>query len=170
MQNGSMRFTGTIDALRGGKTAGADRIFDVEVKSDMAPLAEQLSARGCTVDRSPPLGLTVTLPEGADARLIFREARAAGAQVRHLGLHTVSLEAAFLRELCADVAERADERIRMQDKSQVDRLLQTAKGASRSLIVIQNIPDPDVLAQEFVGNLEAALMQFNSIVEELGKN
>ncbi|MFH1635188.1 MAG: hypothetical protein ABIG63_14440 [Chloroflexota bacterium] len=38
-----------------------------------------------------------------------------------------------------------------------------------SLEDTENLPDPDVLAQEIVGNLEAALMQFESIVEELGE-
>jgi hypothetical protein len=33
-----------------------------------------------------------------------------------------------------------------------------------------NLPDPDVLAQEIVGNLEAALLQFESIVEALGED
>ncbi len=38
-----------------------------------------------------------------------------------------------------------------------------------SLEDTENLPDPDVLAQEIVENLEAALMQFESIVEELGE-
>jgi hypothetical protein len=33
----------------------------------------------------------------------------------------------------------------------------------------ENLPDPDLLTQEIVENLESALMQFESIVEELGK-
>jgi len=37
-----------------------------------------------------------------------------------------------------------------------------------SLEDTENLPDPDVLAQEIMENLEAALMQFSSIVEELG--
>jgi type I restriction enzyme M protein len=37
-----------------------------------------------------------------------------------------------------------------------------------SLEDTENLPDPDVLAQEIVGNLEAALLQFKSIVDELG--
>jgi type I restriction enzyme M protein len=37
-----------------------------------------------------------------------------------------------------------------------------------SLEDTENLPDPDVLAQEIVGNLEAALLQFESIVDELG--
>jgi len=38
-----------------------------------------------------------------------------------------------------------------------------------SLEDTENLPDPDVLAQEIVENLEAALMQFSSIVEALGE-
>jgi type I restriction enzyme M protein len=38
-----------------------------------------------------------------------------------------------------------------------------------SLEDTENLPDPDVLAKEIVENLEAALMQFSSIVEELGE-
>ncbi|MBT3712174.1 MAG: hypothetical protein HN736_00240 [Anaerolineae bacterium] len=32
-----------------------------------------------------------------------------------------------------------------------------------------NLSNPDVLAQDIVGNLEAALLQFESIAEELGE-
>ena len=39
----------------------------------------------------------------------------------------------------------------------------------KSLEDTENLPDPDV-AQEIVENLEAALMQFESILEELGEN
>jgi type I restriction enzyme M protein len=39
-----------------------------------------------------------------------------------------------------------------------------------SLEDTENLPDPDVLAQEIVENLEAALMQFASIAEELGED
>ena len=39
-----------------------------------------------------------------------------------------------------------------------------------SLEDTENLPDPDVLAQEIVGNLEAALLQFESIVDELGRD
>ena len=38
-----------------------------------------------------------------------------------------------------------------------------------SLEDTENLPDPDVLAQEIVGNLEAALLQFELIAEELGE-
>ncbi len=98
MQQGRIRFSGTIDALRG---SGRDRTFEVEVKADIGPLAERLAAAGCEVEPAPPIGATVTVPEGQDARLIFREARTAGAQVRHVAAQTVSLEDAFLREVGA---------------------------------------------------------------------
>ena len=39
-----------------------------------------------------------------------------------------------------------------------------------SLEDTENLPDPDVLALEIVGNLESALMQFESIVEALGES
>ena len=39
-----------------------------------------------------------------------------------------------------------------------------------SLEDTENLPDPYVLAQEIVENLEAALMQFESILEELGED
>lgn len=39
-----------------------------------------------------------------------------------------------------------------------------------SLEDTENLPDPDVLAQEIVGNLEAALLQFESIADELGED
>ena len=39
-----------------------------------------------------------------------------------------------------------------------------------SLEDTDNLPDPDVLAQEIIENLESALMQFNSIYEALGED
>jgi ABC-2 type transport system ATP-binding protein len=100
MQQGRLRFSGTMAALRG--EGRGDRVVDVEVKADMAALADRLAAAGCEVERAPPVGMTVTLPADQDARMIFREARAAGAQVRHVATQTMSLEAAFLRELGAE--------------------------------------------------------------------
>ena len=40
----------------------------------------------------------------------------------------------------------------------------------QSLEDTENLPHPDVLAAEIVGNLEAALMQFEGILEELGED
>jgi nanoRNase/pAp phosphatase (c-di-AMP/oligoRNAs hydrolase) len=57
----------------------------------------------------------------------------------------------------------------MQDKSQVDRLLQTAKGASRSLIVIQDIPDPDAIGSaEALRRLLAAKWRIKSVIANEG--
>ena len=39
-----------------------------------------------------------------------------------------------------------------------------------SLEDTENLPDPEMLAQEIVGTLEAALLQFESIVDELGED
>jgi ABC-2 type transport system ATP-binding protein len=97
MQAGRVRFSGTLAALRGG--GRGERCFEVEVKAGLDAVADRLVAAGCAVQRTPPIAMTVELPVGADAGLVFREARAAGAQVRHLAAQTVSLEAAFLREL-----------------------------------------------------------------------
>jgi len=46
---------------------------------------------------SSDLALTVTLPPDATSSLVFTQARAAGVQVRGLGVRRESLEAAFLR-------------------------------------------------------------------------
>ena len=99
MQGGRMHYSGSMTALRADD---GERVFEVEVKADAESLAARLAAAGCRVEHKPPFGFTVVLPDGEDARLIFREARGVGAQVRHLALQTMSLEAAFLRELGAD--------------------------------------------------------------------
>jgi len=39
----------------------------------------------------------------------------------------------------------------------------------QSLEDTENLPDPDILAQEIVEKLESALMQFESILEDLGE-
>ncbi len=100
MERGALKFFGTMAELRG---EGIDKQrYDVEVKSNVDALAERLRRAGCRVDVAPPISLAVTLQPNQDARLIFREAREAGAQVRHLALHAMSLEAAFLRQLGGD--------------------------------------------------------------------
>jgi ABC-2 type transport system ATP-binding protein len=97
MHKGRMEFWGTIQDLRSGGQGADESLFDVEVKKDAEALAERLRAAGCQVTPSPPLRLSVKVPEGAGASLIFREARAAGTQVRGLELQRETLEAAFLR-------------------------------------------------------------------------
>ncbi|MGD8402311.1 MAG: hypothetical protein PVJ21_01535 [Anaerolineales bacterium] len=41
-------------------------------------------------------------------------------------------------------------------------------GSSSALEDTENLPDPDVLAEEIVESLQSALAQFESIAEELG--
>lgn len=57
----------------------------------------------------------------------------------------------------------------MQEKSQVDKLLQTAKGASNSLIVIQDIPDPDAIGSaEALSRLLAVKWHIKSVMANQG--
>jgi ABC-2 type transport system ATP-binding protein len=103
MHQGQIRFSGTIEDLRGGgagvrRGAGEPLVYDVElpIGSDAAPLTVALERAGCAVERKPPRRLVVSLPVGADSVLLFREARDAGVQIRHLAPNQASLEEAFL--------------------------------------------------------------------------
>jgi ABC-2 type transport system ATP-binding protein len=99
MHRGEIRFSGSIEDLRrGGPVAeAAAHVYDVEIKAGEEEFAAALARAGCAVDKKPPRRLVVRLPDGADSTLIFREARAAGAQIRHLEPNQASLEEAFLR-------------------------------------------------------------------------
>ena len=104
MHKGRLRFYGTIEELRRGSVEAAASVFDVEVKlgPEEATFVTALERAGCTVERRPPRKLVVTLPAGDEAALLFREARTAGAQIRHLEPNQASLEEAFLRVVDAD--------------------------------------------------------------------
>ncbi|HEY4175384.1 MAG TPA: ABC transporter ATP-binding protein [Kofleriaceae bacterium] len=95
MHHGRVRFSGTIDELRGAR--GVDQGLAVEVKADAARLAEVLVAEGATCEVTSPVALVVDLPDGATNALVFRVAKAAGVQVRALHVRRESVEAAFLR-------------------------------------------------------------------------
>jgi ABC-2 type transport system ATP-binding protein len=97
MHRGSVRFTGTIDELRGAR--GRDSELFVEVKADAGRLAEALTAAGAVCRVTSPIGLEVDLPGAATSHLVFATARAAGLQVRTIGVRRESVEAAFLRVL-----------------------------------------------------------------------
>jgi ABC-2 type transport system ATP-binding protein len=110
MDRGQLRFFGTIlDLRRGGPVDQLmlQSVYDLEVKigSEERALAAALEGAGCSVEPRPPRRLVVRLPEGADAGLIFREARATGAQIRHLEPNRASLEEAFLRVVGGDGAD-----------------------------------------------------------------
>jgi ABC-2 type transport system ATP-binding protein len=111
MHQGQLRFSGTIEELRRGgpvDQAVVPSVYDIEVKigSEEAELAAALTRAGCTVEPRPSRRLVVVLPDGAGAALLFREARATGAQIRHLEPNQASLEEAFLRVVGA--APQAD--------------------------------------------------------------
>jgi ABC-2 type transport system ATP-binding protein len=104
MHKGRLRFYGTIEELRRGPVDAAASVFDVEVKlgPEEATFVAALERAGCTIERRPPRQLAVKLPAGEEASLLIREARAAGAQIRHLEPNQASLEEAFLRVVDAD--------------------------------------------------------------------
>jgi len=105
MHRGAVRFSGSIDELRGAR--GRDSELAVAVKADAARLAEALTAAGAICRVSSPIALEVDLPASATSQLVFATARTAGLQVRELAVRRESVEAAFLRVLGDDGALRA---------------------------------------------------------------
>jgi ABC-2 type transport system ATP-binding protein len=95
MHHGRLRFTGTIDELRGAR--GADSELTVEVKADAAKIAEALGTAGAVCKVTSPVALSVDLPTNATTELVFRSAQAVGVQVRGIAVRRESIEAAFLR-------------------------------------------------------------------------
>jgi ABC-2 type transport system ATP-binding protein len=100
MHRGQVRFSGTIDELRGAR--GGDSALFVMVKADAARLGEALTAAGATCKVTSPIALLVDLPASATSQLVFTTARTAGLQIRELGVRRESVEAAFLRVLGDD--------------------------------------------------------------------
>jgi ABC-2 type transport system ATP-binding protein len=98
LHQGQLLFSGTLEDLRGGK--GPPRL-EVRVKEGIdgaARLAEKLTAAGCQCETITD-GIAVLLRDGADADLVFAEAREAKVQVRHVAPLRASLESAFLDKL-----------------------------------------------------------------------
>jgi ABC-2 type transport system ATP-binding protein len=102
MHRGQVRFVGTVAELR--KSRGRDGELDVEVRERAADFATALEGAGAVCEVTSPVALRVTLPAGSGAELVFRTARDAGMQVRHLAPRVESLEAAFLRVVGDDTA------------------------------------------------------------------
>jgi ABC-2 type transport system ATP-binding protein len=98
MHRGTVKFVGSIEALRGEQAATR---LAVEVKADAARLADALVAAGATCTVTSRVELVVELPAGASRKLIFVTARAAGLQVRALDVRRETIEAAFLRVIGA---------------------------------------------------------------------
>jgi len=95
MHHGRLRFSGTIDDLRGAR--GADSELTVEVKADAAKIAEALGTAGAVCKVTSPVALSVYLPTNATTELVFQSAKAVGVQVRGIAVRRESIEAAFLR-------------------------------------------------------------------------
>ena len=100
MHQGTVKFVGTIDELRGAR--GDDTALTVEVKADAQKLADALTAEGATCKVSSLIQLSVDLPPKATTELVFRRARDAGLQVRGIEVRRESVEAAFLRVIGAE--------------------------------------------------------------------
>ena len=97
MHHGALRFSGTIDELRGAR--GRDSELYVELKADAPRLAEALARAGAGCQLVSPVLVLVDLPAHATSQLVFQTARDAGLQIRELGVRRESVEAAFLRVL-----------------------------------------------------------------------
>ena len=95
MHHGKLRFVGTIDELRGAR--GPDTEILVEVKADASALADVLTAAGATCNVVSPVSVAVNLPVAETNAMVFKHARAAGLQIRGIGVRRETVEAAFLR-------------------------------------------------------------------------
>jgi ABC-2 type transport system ATP-binding protein len=100
MHQGTVKFVGTIDELRGAR--GDDTALTVVVKADADKLAAALGESGATCTVNSPIQLAVDLPAHATTELVFRRARDAGIQIRGIEVRRESVEAAFLRVVGAD--------------------------------------------------------------------
>jgi ABC-2 type transport system ATP-binding protein len=103
MQQGRLRFSGSIQDLRTGGEGANERIIEIEVRDDIDTFAEHLRSTGCEVEPKPPHAVVVTLPDGEDSSFLLREARASGAQLRHIQVRLESLEEAFMRVVGAEL-------------------------------------------------------------------
>ena len=96
LHEGQVRYSGTLEDMH-GDSDGVVR-YEVKVKEGLDRLASALEQAGCPVE-SDGGAITVELPGEEEPELIFREAAAAGVQVRHMAPVRQTLEAAFLRIL-----------------------------------------------------------------------
>ena len=97
---------------------------------------------------------------------------------RHFTLKTNPLQYEDLRDFvkCYNAENRYDRKETEQFRAfTYDELMQRDKVSldifwlkDESLEDMENLPDPDVLAAEIVENLQAALEQFEGILEDLG--
>jgi hypothetical protein len=79
-------------------------VYEVRLKGDASAFLTDLKDQGCEW-REGEDGYRVFMSDGAGPELIFRTARDAGVQVRHLRPGAESLEDVFLRALGHEVQE-----------------------------------------------------------------
>jgi ABC-2 type transport system ATP-binding protein len=96
---GKVAARGPIAALTGPRRS----VFDVRLKGDAAAFLTDLKDLGCDW-REGEDGYRIFLAEGLGPDLLFKTARAAGVQIRHLRPGAESLEDVFLRALGHEVA------------------------------------------------------------------
>jgi ABC-2 type transport system ATP-binding protein len=94
IDQGRIAAGGTLDELRGPRRS----VYDLRLKGDPAAFLTDLKDLGCDWRESED-GYRVFLAEGQGPELVFRTAREAGVQVRHLRPGSESLEDVFLRAL-----------------------------------------------------------------------
>ncbi len=99
LADGAVRFSGTIEDLRGATSA--DHIFEVEIKQDAEmdreKFATALVGAGCEASLVGARRLAVGVPEPQSSTMVFEVALDLGAQIRHLEVRRESMEEAFLR-------------------------------------------------------------------------
>ncbi len=97
MQQGTMKFSGTIEALRESGEGANEQVVEIELRDPTDAFAAHLRNEGCEVEDKEGLRLIVTMPDGQNTSFLLRQAAAVGAQLRHLKVRQETLEEAFLR-------------------------------------------------------------------------
>ena len=95
LRSGQVALKGTIEEVKKLERG----TYRVRILGERARFRECASALGATLGDDNGEMLTVRVPEGGDAHLVFRAATAAGAVVRELSTMESSLEGAFLRAM-----------------------------------------------------------------------
>jgi ABC-2 type transport system ATP-binding protein len=103
LKKGRLVVSGNIDALK----RRDQNVYEVRLKGDgREACVDALAAEGCHCAPGRRDMMRVVLPEGGDARMIFRAAQKAGVQVRHLMHQRDSLEDVFIGAV-ADTSEES---------------------------------------------------------------
>ena len=93
MDKGQVATQGPIQALKGQ----GGRVFELRVKGDIDGFVDTLHAEGLDCHATDEDIMRVFVPDGRDARFLFRLASQKGVQVRHLRPSVPTLEDVFAR-------------------------------------------------------------------------